>query len=92
MTATANTQAFEIKEKLAQLENALLESLPTMPTLLRDIHRSLKADPDTVTLLTEEECAILVSGLKKQTQTEIATKVIKAKPRKALSKLTVDDL
>lgn len=92
MTATANTQAFEIKEKLAQLENALLESLPTMPTLLRDIHRSLKNDPDTVTLLTEEECAILVSGLKKQTQTEIATKVIKAKPRKALSKLTVDDL
>ena len=87
-----NTQAFEIKEKLAQLENALLESLPTMPTLLRDIHRSLKADPDTVTLLSEEECAILVSGLKKQTQTEIATKVIKAKPRKALSKLTVDDL
>lgn len=89
---TATTQAFEIKEKLAQLENALLESLPTMPTLLRDIHRSLKADPDTVTLLTEEECGILVSGLKKQTQTEISTKVIKAKPRKALSKLTVDDL
>lgn len=91
MTAT-NTQAFEIKEKLAQLENALLEKLPTMPTLLRDIHRSLKADPDVVTLLSEEECAILVQGLKKQTQTEIATKVIKAKPRKALSKLTVDDL
>ncbi len=94
MTATAstNTQAFEVKEKLAQLEAALLESLPTMPTLLRDIHRSLKNDPDTVTLLSEEECAILVQGLKKQTQTEIATKVIKAKPRKALSKLTVDDL
>ena len=91
MTAT-NTQAFEIKEKLAQLENALLESLPTMPTLLRDIHRSLKNDPDTVTLLTEEECGILVLGLKKQTATEIATKVIKAKPKKALSKLTVDDL
>jgi len=89
---TATTQAFEIKEKLAQLQNALLESLPTMPTLLRDIHRSLKNDPDTVTLLSEEECAILVTGLKKQTQTEIATKVIKAKPRKALSKLTVDDL
>ncbi len=86
------TQAYEIKEKLAALEAALLESLPTMPTLLRDIHRSLKADPDTVTLLSEEECAILVQGLKKQTQTEISTKVIKAKPRKALSKLTVDDL
>lgn len=91
MTAT-NTQAFEIKEKLAQLENALLEKLPTMPTLLRNIHRSLKADPDIVTLLSEEECSILVQGLKKQTQTEIATKVIKSKPRKALSKLTVDDL
>lgn len=89
---TEPTQAFEIKEKLAQLEAALLESLPTMPTLLRDIHRSLKADPDTVTLLSEEECSILVQGLKKQTRTEIATKVAKAKPKKALSKMTVDDL
>lgn len=85
-------QAFEVKEKLAALESALLEKLPTMPTLLRDIHRSLKADPDTVTLLTEEECSILVQGLKKQTQTSISTTALKQPRKKALSKMTVDDL
>ena len=84
-------QAYEVKEKLASLEAALLEKLPTMPTILRDIHRSLKADPDVVTLLTEEEIAILINGLKKQTGTVVATSALKA-PRKALSKLTVDDL
>ena len=85
-------QAFEVQEKLAQLEQALLEKLPTMPTLLRDIHRSLKADPDIVTLLSEEECGILVQGLKKQTGAEIATSALKQPRKKALSKLTVDDL
>ena len=86
------TQAFQVQEKLALLESALLEKLPNMKSILQDIHRSLKSDPDTVTLLSEEECSILVRGLKKQTQIEIATTATKAKPKKALSKMTVDDL
>ena len=85
-------QAFEVREKLAALEEALLTSLPSMPGLLRDIHRSLKADPDVVTLLSEEECAVLVTGLKKQTGTAIATSALKAPKKKAISKMTVADL
>ncbi len=85
-------QAFEVREKLASLEAALLAGTPGMPTLLRDIHRSLKADPDVVTLLSEEECSILVRGLKKQTATEIATKAVKKGGSKAMSKMTVSDL
>ena len=85
------SQAYEIQEKLALLEQALLEKLPTMPNLLRDIHRQLKKDPEIVTLLSEEECSILVQGLKKQTSTNIATSAIKTKT-KAQSKMTVDDL
>jgi hypothetical protein len=84
--------AFEVREKLAQLEQALLDKTPNMPVLLRDIHRTLKADPDVVTILSEEECSILVRGLSKQTATAIATKAVKKAPKKALSKLTVDDL
>lgn len=84
--------AFVIKEKLAQLQEALLEATPNMPVLLRDIHRELKADPDVVTVLSDEECAILVKGLKKQTSTEIATKAIKKTTKKAAKKITVDDL
>ena len=87
----ATDQTFIIKEKLANLEQSLLDGTPNMPVLLRDIHRELKADPDTVTLLTEEECATLVKGLKKQTSTEIATKAVKS-TKKAASKITVDDL
>lgn len=85
-------QAYEIKEKLASLEEALLAGTPNMPTLLRDIHKGLKADSDIVTILSEEECSILVRGLKKQTATEIATTATKKKDTKAMNKMTVDDL
>jgi len=92
---TANqesNQAYEIREKLAQLEESLLSGTPNMPTLLRDIHKGLKADPDLVTILSEEECSILVRGLKRQTATEIATTATKKKSGKSLKKMTVDDL
>ena len=86
---TAPDQAFEVREKLAQLEASLLEATPNMPSLLRDIHRTLKADPDVVTILTEEECSILVRGLKKQTATEIATTSLKKGGKKAMAKMQV---
>ncbi len=85
-------QAFQVREKLATLEAALLDDTPNIPILLRDIHSTLKQDPDVVTILTEEECAILVKGLKKQTATEIATKAVKKTSKKAMSKMTIGDL
>jgi len=89
----ANTgQAFEVREKLAQLEAQLIEGTTGIATLLRDIHRTLKADPDVVTILSDEECSILVRGLKKQTATEIATTATKKKGGKAISKMTIGDL
>lgn len=86
------TQAFEVQEKLAQLEQQLLSATPTLPALLRDIHRTLKQDPDVVTILTEEECSILVRALKVQTKTEISTGAIKKGTTKAMSRMTVADL
>ena len=88
----STNQAFEVQEKLQQLKAALLAGTPNMPVLLRDIHRTLKNDPDTVTLLSDEECSILVRGLKAQTKTEIATTATKKKATKAMSKMTVGDL
>ena len=82
-----NNAHFQVQEKLASLEKALLDKTPNMPTLLRDIHRHLKNDPDVVTILTEEECNILAEGLKKQTSTELATKAIKKKPKVAQAKM-----
>jgi len=92
-TLTQNNPAhFEIRQKLAELEQALLTSTPNVPSLLRDIHRTLKADSDLVTILTEEECSIIVAGLKKQTSTEIAATSLKKGTSKAMSKITVSDL
>ncbi len=90
--SNSSNQAFEIREKLAQLEAGLLETTPNIASILRDIHRTLKADSDLVTILSEEECSILVRGLKKQTSTAIATSAVKSKPKKSLKSMTLADL
>ena len=85
-------QAYEVREKLASLEQMLLAGTPGMPMLLRDIHKHLKKDPDVVTLLTEEECSVLVRGLKQQTNVNIATTALKSKSKKSLKSTTINDL
>lgn len=83
----------DIKSKLDELQQALLTAHPTMPQLLRDIHKTLKAQPDQVTLMTEDEIAIVVQGLEKQTNSNLtasAMKPTKAK-KESLSKATSDD-
>lgn len=85
-------QTYQIKEKLAFLDSQLKASTPNISTLLREIHVVLKNDPDVVTLLTEEECSILVRGLKKQTNTEIATSALKSGAKKSLKQMTLGDL
>ena len=84
----------EIKTKLDELYQALLTDHPTMPTLLRDIHRTLKAQPEQVTLMTEDEIQVVVQGLKKQTNTVIVTKTAKptAAKKAALKNVSLDDL
>jgi hypothetical protein len=91
-TSASPALAYQIQEKLAQLEAALLSNTPDMPVLLRDIHRTLKSDPEICTILSPQECATIVRGLKKITGTTIATTAISKSPKKSLSKLTTDDL
>lgn len=83
-----------IKTKLEALESALLNAHPTMPTILRDIHTTLKAQPDIVTLLSESDLAIIVRGLDKQTNAALVATVNKpsAAAKKALTKVTDADL
>lgn len=88
----SDNQAYQIREKLATLDKLLEDSAPGITSLLRDIHSQLKKDPDVVTILSEEECAIIVKGLKKQTATEIATSAAKSKPKKSLKNMSVADL
>lgn len=83
--------ATQIKEKILQLEEALLAQHPSMPTLLQEIHANLRANPDVVTLLTEPEIGTIVNGLSKQTQTSIATAALKSRT-KSVKSLTLADL
>lgn len=81
----------QLRESVLSLQSALLASNPMMPTLLQQIHRQLKADPTLCTILSEEEVGIIVSGLKKQTLTTIATSASKSKA-KPIKSIGVADL
>lgn len=88
------TQHQMISAKFAELREQLTANHPQMPLLLRDIHRVLKEDPATVTLLAEEDIRAVVNGLEKQTNTYIAQSMTKpsASKTKALKNVTSDDL
>jgi len=82
----------QLQGKIAEMSEILENSAPGLPTLLRTIHSQLKKDPDLVTILTDEECSVLVKGLKEHTKIELACVAIKSKPRVALKNTTVADL
>lgn len=65
---------FELHEKVAALSDAIMSRHPTMKTLLREIHSTVKQYPEQVTLLSEEEIGVIVNGLKTQTGVELVTK------------------
>lgn len=74
--------------QIASLQEALLSSHPKLPTLLREIHTAIKNDPEQVTLLSEEEISVIVSGLSRQTQTELVASSASSKKKK----INLDDL
>ncbi len=69
----------QVREKILSLQTALLERHPRMPILLQEIHAALKAQPENVTLLPEEEICILVKGLQQQTGVFLAESTVKKK-------------
>ena len=81
---------FEIKEKIATLQQHLLSAHPLIPTLLRTIHQQLKADPEIVTLLEESEIKIVVTGLQHVTKISLAASA-PAPKKKSLKNMSLDD-
>lgn len=80
------------KLQIAELEQAILSAHPRLPHLLKDIWVALKNDPANVTLLAEEEVAVLVQGLEKQTATTLASVALASKGKKSMKSTSVDDL
>ena len=81
----------ELAIQLDTLEQALLAAHPSMPTLLRQIHAGLLKNPAAIHSLDDDQIAILISGLKSYTATEIIAKA-PAKKKPAKENLTLDDL
>lgn len=90
--STPMTNVEVLQEKVGSLREMLLTAHPGMPVMLREIHQKLKQDPEIVTILSEEEIGIIVSGLKRQTQVQILAAVAKKGTGKSLKKTTLADL
>lgn len=88
----SNQLSFEIAEAITDLESKLLSQHPEMPHLLRKIHQTLKANPECVTLLSEEQIGVIVNGLSRQTQTTIATSLATGKKGKSIKSIGISDL
>lgn len=87
------TPAEQMTEKLLSLQNALTSAHPQLPSLLREIHTTLRKDPDLVTALTDIQISIVIAALKKQTATEIVSSASKkTSSTKALKNIGVIDL
>jgi hypothetical protein len=84
--------AEQVNEKIASLADALTTAHPRMPLLLKEIHTHLRADPEIVTLLDEDQIQIVVKGLIKQTNTELAAAVLKSTKKVSMKNITTADL
>lgn len=82
----------EIQQNIQELQQALLTQHPEMPSLLRKIHAKLKADPAVVTLLTEEEIASVISGLKVQTNVSFSANTKKPAAKKTTATSRLNDI
>ena len=74
------------KQKIAELQAAILSDHPKLPFLLETIRQNLQQDPLNVTLLTEDEISKLILGL--STASNIALTV----PKKSTKKVNFNDV
>lgn len=77
----------QFQVKLASLKECLDNRLPNRATILEDIWKTCRAQPENVTLMSDEEIGLIVSGLMQQRQVEIikpaAAKKVASKSLKA---------
>ena len=81
-----------VANNIASLDAAIKENHPSMPRLLQDIWATLNKYPEQVTLLSEDEIEIVVSGLEKLVDTDLAAITIKSATSTKKSKVPVTAL
>lgn len=81
-----------IAMEMAELESALNQQVPGFHTILRDIHIKLREDPNTVTLLSEDEIALIVKGLERHANVTLTAKAAKPTARAKKTPISATDL
>lgn len=80
---TSEIDHLDFLSKMNKLAAAIHTKHPTMPVLLMQIHKQLRADPELVTTLDEDAIGIVVKGLQIHTKTELVSTVVKESKSKA---------
>lgn len=73
--ATVDFKLSTIKSRLAELKESLDNSIENYAEILNSIHSTLNKDFEVVSLLTPDEIGILVQGLAKHADIELAPPV-----------------
>ena len=79
----------EVASKLEELQGFFASAHPRMPGLLKEILSTLDQYPECVTVLQEEQIAIIVEGLEKIVGTELAAITVKSASSGKKSKTAV---
>lgn len=88
---TTDINHLDFLSKIQELEEAIHTQHPRMPVLLMLIHKQISADPELVSVLSEEDIGIIVNGLKVQTKTELVGTIAKqSKAKDKKTKLSAD--
>ena len=74
---TTEIDHIDFLSKMNSLASAIHTQHPTMPVLLRQIHKILRDDPELVTTLDDDAVGVIVRGLQLQTKTELVAEVVK---------------
>ncbi len=88
---TSEIDHLDFLHKMNLLQEAIHTQHPTMPVLLMQIHKQLRADPELTSTLSEEGIGVIVKGLQLQTKTELVSVVIKeSKSKKKKEPISLD--
>lgn len=88
---TSEIDHLDFLAKMNSLQEAIHKQHPTMPVLLMQIHKQLRADPELTSTLSEEGIGVIVKGLQLQTKTELVSVVLKeSKSKKKKEPISLD--
>jgi hypothetical protein len=88
---TSEIDHLDFLNKMNLLQEAIHKQHPTMPVLLMQIHKQLRADPELTSTLSEEGIGVIVRGLQIQTKTELVSVVVKeSKSKKNKTPISLD--